>query len=75
MKKTWEGIKRIVNVKKTANFTISQLNIKGKIIDNPEEINNNFNNFFENLGPDTEKTVPKVPNISHEKFLKKIKPI
>ena len=70
LKKTWEGIKRIVNVKKTSNFTISQLNIKGKMIDNPEEINNSFNNFFVNVGPDTEKTVPKVPNISHEKFLK-----
>ena len=22
------------------------------------------------MGPETEKTVPKVPNISHEKFLK-----
>ena len=70
MKMTWEGIKKIVNVKKTVNFTISQLNINGKIVDDPEEINNNFNNFFVNVGPDTEKNVPKVPNISPERFLK-----
>ena len=70
MKKTWEGIKKIVNVKKTVNFTISQLNVKGKIVDDAQEINNNFNNFFVNVGLDTEKTVPKVPNISPEKFLK-----
>ena len=38
LKKTWEGIKKIVNVKKTENFTISQLNIKGKIVDNPQDI-------------------------------------
>ena len=31
LKKTWEGIKKIVNVKKTVNFTISQLNIQDKI--------------------------------------------
>ena len=70
MKMTWEGIKKIVNVKKTVNSTISQLNINGKIVDDPEEINNNFNNFFVNVGPDTEKNVPKVPNISPERFLK-----
>ena len=70
LKKTWEGIKKIVNVKKTTDFTISQLNIKGKLVDNPLDINNHFNDFFVNVGPETEKTVPKVPNISHEKFLK-----
>ena len=70
IKKTWEGIRKIVNVKKTVNFTISQLNVKGKIIDDPSEINNKFNNFFVNVGPNTEKSVPKVPNMSPEKFLK-----
>ena len=70
LKKTWEGIKKIVNVKKTVNFTISQLNIKGKLVDTPKDINNHFNDFFVNVGPETEKTVPKVPNISHKKFLK-----
>ena len=55
LKKTWEGIKKIVNVKNTVNFTISQLNIKGKIVDNPQEINNKFNEFFVNVGPETEK--------------------
>ena len=46
LKKTWDGIKKIVNVKKTTNFTISQLNIKGNIVDNPQEISNKFNDFL-----------------------------
>ena len=64
IKKTWEGIRKIVNVKKPSDFSISQLNVKGKIVEDPVEITNNFNNFFANVGPDTEKTVPKVPNMS-----------
>ena len=59
-----------MNVKKTENFTIFQLNIKGKIVDNPQDINDKFNEFFVNVGPDTEKTVPKVPNMSPAKFLR-----
>ena len=70
IKKTWEGIRKIVNVKKPSDFSISQLNVKGKIVEDPVEITNNFNNFFANVGPDTEKTVPKVPNMSPTMYLK-----
>ena len=70
IKKTWEGIKKIVNVKKPTDFSISQLNIKGKIIDDPVDITNSFNTFFANVGPNTEKTVPSVPNMSPSMFLK-----
>ena len=65
MKKTWEGIRKIVNVKKPTNFSVSQLNVKGKIIDDPVAIANNFNNFFVNVGPETEKKYPKsTPHVS-----------
>ena len=70
IKKTWEGIKKVVNVKKTVNFSISQLNINGKIENDPTTITNKFNKFFVNVGPTTEKTVPRVPNMSPDKFLK-----
>ena len=30
----------------------------------------NFNNFFTNVGPNTENLIPKVPNISSSKFLR-----
>ena len=49
---------------------ISQLSIGGKIIEDDNELATNFNNFFVNVGPKTEKTIPKVPNVSPSKFLK-----
>ena len=70
IKKTWEGIRKIVNVKKSTKFSISHLNINGKTIDEPIDIANNFNNFFVNVGPETEKNVPRVPNQSPTQFLK-----
>ena len=70
IKKTWEGIRKIVNVKKSTKFSISHLSIKGKIVDDPKDIANAFNNFFVNVGPETEKTVPKAPHATPEQFLK-----
>ena len=70
IKKTWDAIRKIVNVKKSTHFSISQLNINGKITDDPNEITNKINNYFVNVGPQTEKGVPKVPNISADRFLK-----
>ena len=60
IRKTWDGIKNIVNVRKNSNRT-SQLNVGGKIIDDNKEIATNFNNFFVYVGPNTEM-IPKVPN-------------
>ena len=70
IKKTWEGIRKLVNVKTNTNFSISHLNINGSIIDDPNAISNSFNDFFVNVGPSTENTVPKVPNMSPDRFLK-----
>ena len=70
IKKTWEGIRKIVNVKKSTKFSISHLNVNGKIVDEPVDIANNFNNFFVNVGPETDKTVPRIPNQSPNQFLK-----
>ena len=36
----------------------------------PKQVVNEVNNFFVNVVPNTEKEVPKVPNIAPEKFLK-----
>ena len=70
IKKIWEGIRSIVNTKNSVNPKISQLNVNGKIIDNPKRIVNELNDYFVNVGPNTVKEVPKVPNISPERFLK-----
>ena len=40
--------------KKTLNFTISHLSIKGKIVDNPQEMNNKFDECFVNVDPETD---------------------
>ena len=69
IKNIWEGIRKIVNVKKTA-FKTTQLNIKGKIVDDDKELATNFNNFFVNVGPNTESSIPKAPNILPSNFLK-----
>ena len=68
-KKMWDGIREIVNLKKNHTKT-SQLIIGGKIIDDDQELATNFNEFFVNVGPSTENTIPKIPNISPTKFLK-----
>ena len=57
-------------MKKTSDFSISQLNVNGKILDDPGSIANNFNNFFANVGPNTEKSVPKVSHISPSFYLR-----
>ena len=68
-KKTWEGIQKIVNVKKMTAKP-SQLNVGGNIIDDDKELASNYNHFFVNVGQNTENAIPKVPNISPSKFLK-----
>ena len=55
MKKTWKGITQ----KKTNLMNTSQIISNNKLIDNPKEVSNTFNNFFTNIGPNTEKAIPK----------------
>ena len=43
--------------------------MKGRIFDNPIDIAEKVNDFFVNVGPNTEKEIPKVPRISPSKFL------
>ena len=57
-------------MKKSSHFSISQLNINGKITDDPVEFTNKINHYFVNVGPQTEKGVPKVPSMTPEKFIK-----
>ena len=70
MKKIWDGIRSIVNIKNTISPKVAQINDNGKIIDTPEEIASTFNDFFANVGPNTERDIPKAHNISPNRFLK-----
>ena len=70
IKKTWSGIRDIVNIKNSTTHKISQINVNGVVIDNPKEISNNFNDFFVQVGPNTEANIPLTQNVTPEKFLK-----
>ena len=71
IKNTWKGIKSIINTNTSTSPKISQIKIDGKVIDNPLGIASGFNNFFVNVGPNTERDIPITPpeKISPEKFL------
>ena len=69
-KKIWEGIRSIINLSNSKNNSISQLKVDEKIIDDPKEIASALNNFFVNIGPNTEKTIPHNPVIQPDKYLK-----
>ena len=70
IKKIWSGIREIVNIRNNISPIITQLNINGKIIDNPNDVAKQLNNFFANVGPLTESSIPRFANISPLKFLK-----
>ena len=68
MKKTWKGINELIRSNnKTIN--INQLQHNDTFITDNKEINNTFNNFFINVGPNTDKEIPKTPK-SPLSFLK-----
>ena len=68
--KTWKGIRSIVNTKKKKISQLTQLKVGNKTLSNPNEIANEFNNFFSNIGPSTEKNIATNPTIKFNKFLK-----
>ena len=49
---------------------ITQLNVNGKLFNNPDEIAEKVNEYFVDIGSQTEKCIPKVPNLTPNKFLK-----
>ena len=58
IKKTWEGIRSIINIKATKQSTISQIKVNNKVIKNQKEIVETLNNFFVNVGPNTDRNIP-----------------
>ena len=61
MKKTWQGIKEIINLNNKGGPKISQLVYEGKLIKTNEGMANAFNDFFTSIGPklDEEISCPK----------------
>ena len=70
IKKTWEGIRSIINIKSTKQSIITQIKVNNKVIKNDKEIVETLNHFFVNVGRNTEKSIPVNPKIKPENFLK-----
>ena len=59
MTKTWEGINEIIPIRPNSSLKlINQINHNNILIDDPELISNTFNDFFINVGTNTDKSIP-----------------
>ena len=65
---TWKGIKSIVKIKSSSKKDIYSINQNGILITDQSKIANIFNNFFVNVGPNIDKTIPK--SYDFRKYLK-----
>ena len=50
VKKTWKGIKNIINMRKSLDTQFSSLFINGEISSDPTQIANSFNDYFSDIG-------------------------
>ena len=75
LKKTWKGIKNIINLTSKSNNDIPQIKTNNHVIDDNLTIANTFNNFFVNIGSELDKKIPKSqkPN-GPSKYLKNRNP-
>ena len=59
MKKTWKGINEIISIQpKSSPNLVNQINHNNILIDDPKLISDTFNDFFINVGTNTDKSIP-----------------
>ena len=59
MKKTWKGINEIISLRpNSSRKLINQIKHNNILIDDPKLISDTFNNFFINVGTNTDKSIP-----------------
>ena len=59
MKKTWKGINEIISIRsKSSPNLVNQINHNNILIDDPKLISDTFNDFFINVGTNTDKSIP-----------------
>ena len=68
---TWKGVRESINLGKTLEIGISKLNIKGKTMDDPQDIANKVKDIFVDVGLNTDKVLPTTCNVILDRFLKK----
>ena len=72
IKKIWSGIREIVNLRNSKPHNIAQLKVGGKIIHTSRDISNKLNEFFVNVGPNTESSIPISHNVTIKIYETKI---
>ena len=74
IRKTWDGIKSIINISNMKSMSPSSLNVNNKINTNPVDIANCFNDYFSNIGSKlAEKIFPS--KYDHLHYLKCSNPV
>ena len=69
MKKTWKGIKELINTSNKQRIKINELKTNNKIINDNPTLANTFNNFFVNVGSEVNKVIPNT-NVPPTSYLK-----
>ena len=62
IKKTWDGIKSIINISNNKSAMPSMLNNNNKTITNPTKIANQFNDFFSSIGSKLQNNIQPSKN-------------
>ena len=62
-----QGLRSIININHSNSPKITQ-NVNGKLLNNPDKIAEKVNEDFVNIGLQTEKCIPKVLNLTPNKF-------
>jgi len=58
LKKTWEGIRGLINVSKKSNSNINKLIVKNKELTDPVVMASAINDFFVNIGKSVDQKIP-----------------
>ena len=64
-----DGIRSIINIKNPVQSSITQLKVKESLITNPKRVVEEVNNYFVNVGPKTEKSIPRNPVSNPSRYL------
>ena len=70
LRETWKIIKDVINKKPTDSLITDSFKFENKIITNPEDISNKFNDFFVTIGPNLDAKIDP-PQVNFETFLSK----
>ena len=62
LRKTWEGIREVINIRRKKGQTINTLNSDKGIINQDRKISEQFNKHFCNIAETIEKEIPSAKN-------------